>query len=188
MPLFYDNLNDAMSGIFRSSRVDPLVGGQVIVDTVHSELHAGNMFIAAGLIAPHGGELANDGTATVFIVTGTSEAHATWAVRTGGDVEYTLAEGGTITANGTELNSYNMYRGNAGTALTKIYHGGTSGGGWTNLPTYFVPGGAGPLASGGIDRQGLEWILDASTNYRMQVINRSGAAQMIGISVEFYEE
>jgi hypothetical protein len=172
---------------FRRFQFDADTVALITIDYPHHEVHEGSAFTAAGLLSAHASELANDGTVLAAFQVGALPAHIVWSVKCGGDFEYTIYEGGSaVTTTGT-VTPINMNRNSTATAggtLFKISAGASGTALWTD----FVPGGSGPLSPGGQSNRGLEWILAANTFYYMEIINRSGAGQMVGIEAEWYEK
>jgi hypothetical protein len=110
----------------------------------------------------------------------------------GGDAEFRLYEGTTVSANGTAAQPFNALRSSANTTESNHYHTPTvTGVGTQLLPTHFIPGGgvfgAGGAAGGPV-RAGTEIDLKTSTNYLLRVTNITVAAQEIGIEYGYYEE
>lgn len=143
-------------GIFA---VDDTTGALLTIETIHHEVHEGEMFHAGYTVA----SLANENNVDVLLVCGAKEVHATWEVFAGGQVTVTLYEAPTITEGneGTALTEYNMKRASSITALSAVYHTPTVGatGTTTLVNGRILPGGNSPQTRvGGGIRSGAEWI------------------------------
>ena len=156
---------------------------QVVVDSVHHEVHEGEMMHVSYGVS----NLANNASLDVLLTTGVSEVHTVIRYAAGGDANIYLYESPTV-ANGTALTVYNMTRNNSRTAATVAKHTPTvSATGSTALISEFLPGGSGGQAGGGSVRLGTEWILLPSTNYLIRITNLAAGIQQASIAVEFYE-
>jgi len=168
-------------------KIDGTVGGIVVTEHTHHEVHEGEAFNASYLV-PHGSEVANDAAQDFLFVTGTKTAHAFINIAVGGDCDALLYEGTTASANGTGLAELNLNRTSTNTATATAFHTPTVTTEGTLLQQKFLPGGVGPLAPGSSHSAGAEWILKASTKYLVRVTNRSGGAIQLSIMAEWYEE
>lgn len=165
---------------------DPATGAPLIIDTVHHEVHEGEMFHASYT----DGDVADDASVDMLLTVGAKECHATWEVFAGGQVSVYLYEAPTV-ADGTPITIYNMKRASANTPLSTVKHTPTvTATGTTALVNgRILPGGTSPTTRvGGGIRSGTEWILAPDTAYLMRVTNDSGAGIPINVVVEWYEE
>ena len=181
--------------------IDPVTGKPVYVnqytnrmkvdsiDFAHSKVHAGDFYTVSKI----SNAVASSGTLEIFIITGsTYELHMNFNTSAGGDSEFYLFEGTTVSANGTALTPYNNNRVSSNTAEASFYHTPTITGDGTQLYVDFVPGGSGVFGAGGTAggpiRSGTEVILKQSTNYLVRVTNTSGGAIDLSMGLGFYED
>lgn len=165
---------------------DPVTGAPTMIDTVHHEVHEGEMFHAGHTAA----SVANGASVDLLLTTGAKECHTTFEVFAGGQVSVYLYEAPTI-ANGTAITIYNMKRSSANAPLSTVKHTPTvSATGTTALVNgRILPGGSSPQTRvGGGIRQGVEWVLAPDTAYLLRVTNGSGATIAINVGLEWYEE
>jgi hypothetical protein len=152
---------------------DETTGAALVIDTVHHEVHEGEMFHCAYT----NGSVANNGTVDLLLSTGAKEAHS-------------LYEAPTV-ANGTAVAVYNMKRAASNTPLSTVKHTPTvtNVGAAALVNGRILPGGNSPTTRvGGGIRSGAEWILAPNTQYLMRVVNTSGASIAINVVLEWYEE
>ena len=150
----------------------------------HSEIHAGATF-QVSYKSPNAAAIADDGTIEILIRTAaTHEPHLTFVLAAGGDAELVLLEDPGVTAAGTGLTEWNMYRPHARTATVTAFHTPTLVGG-TVFHNSFLPGGSGGNAPGGVARSGSEWIFAPSQDYAIRGINRAGNAQPMSLVVQW---
>lgn len=160
------------------------------LDSVHANVHAG-MFYFGG---HYNNAVAAGANLDILIVTGANyELHFVPVVVSGGDAEFRLYEGVTVSANGTAIPPYNAKRSSSNTTDSNHYHTPTVTAVGTQLiPTNFIPGGSGVFGSGGSGggpvRSGTEIDLKVSTNYLLRVTNISGGAQPVEIGYGYYED
>ena len=153
-------------------------------------MHEGNTFQASQKTAEQS-EIADDETYEMFIIVGDeAEAHFTFMGACGGACEMELFENTTVSNPGTQLTVQNMRRSLHGINLntTLAFEEPTLIAPGDLITGRFVPGGSGPLASGGTAREGTEWPLKVDTNYLIRLTNRSGNAQPASILAQWYEE
>ena len=156
---------------------------QVIIDSVHDEVHEGEMMKCGYSSA----SVANNASLNVLLTTGNAEAHAAIRYSAGGEGQCYLYESPTVSG-GTALSIYNMKRNSTRTAATTAKHTPTvSATGNVALIDEFLPCGSGGQAGGGAVRLGTEWILKPSTDYLLRFTNQAATAQQASIAVEFYE-
>ena len=156
---------------------------QIIIDSVHDEVHEGEMMHVGYSSA----SVANNASLNVLLTTGNAEVHAVIRYSAGGEGQCYLYEAPTV-VNGTGLTIYNMKRTSTRTPATVAKHTPTvSATGSTALVDEFLPGGSGGLAGGGAVRLGTEWILKPDTDYLLRFTNQAATAQQVSIAVEFYE-
>ena len=171
----------------KAVKIDADVGGIVVTDHVHHEVHEGEMFVSSFTV-PHGSEIGNDKSQDFLIVTAAKEAHIFFEVTTGGDAEVLFYEDATTSNDGTGLAELNMNRRSTETAVETVFHTPTVSTTGTLLIHSFVAGGSGPQSSGGASRSDTEWILDTNSKYLLRVTNRSGSAIQLSAVFEWYSE
>ena len=163
--------------------------GALIVDSSPQiDVHEGRAFEAA-YMSPHGSEIANDGSILFLLQVGaTKQMHWTAELSSGGDSELKITRNPTVTNVGTALTAFNMNDASPNTATVVATHTPTvTGGTGTVMLNDFIGGGSGPRATGGDSAPGLERIGARNTNYLIELINRSGGAQMMSIHAQWYE-
>lgn len=175
--------------VLRGIEFDSTTGALVTLETIHHEVHEGEMFH----VGHTNSNVSNGANVDMLLVTGAKEAHAVWEVFAGGQVTVTLYEAPTVTAGneGTALTAYNMKRASTNTPTAAAYHTPTVGatGSVTLVNARILPGGTSPTTRvGGGIRAGSEWILKPSTKYLMRVNNSSGGAIAVNVVMEWYEE
>lgn len=167
---------------------DETTGAALFIDTVHHEVHEGEMFHASHT----NGSVANGVSLDVLLVTGAGvESHVSWEVFAGGLVTIYLYEAATTSAAGTAVPTYNMKRDSLNTPEATVTHTPTvTATGTTALVNWrILPGGNSPTTRvGGGIRSGAEWILSPETQYLLRVTNTSGAAIAVNVGLEWYEE
>lgn len=167
---------------------DETTGAALVIDTVHHEVHEGEMYHASHT----NGSVANGANLDVLLVTGaTVETHASWEVFAGGQVRIYLYEAPTTSANGTALTIYNMKRDSLNTPEALFYHTPTvsATGSVALVNGRILPGGTSPTTRvGGGIRSGAEWILAPGTKYLLRVTNTSGGTIAVNVGLEWYEE
>lgn len=182
--------------ILRRTPFDNTTGALLMVDTIHHEVHEGEMFHAEHTFAT----VANGNSVELLMLTSaTVETHATWEVLAGGLVTVSLFEAPTIEvvdevySEGTPLALYNMKRSAHNTNLPTCYvfysPTVTDAGPDALVNGRILPGGTSPQTRvGGGIRAGTEWIMASETYYLLRVTNGSGGAISISMVVEWYEE
>ena len=165
---------------------DATTGAALIMDTVHHEVHEGEMFHAAYTNS----SVANGANLDLQLTTGAKEAHTTWEVFAGGQVTVSLYEAPT-TSGGTAVTAYNLKRSSTNTPTGAVAHTPTvtATGTVTLVNGRILPGGNSPQTRvGGGIRSGAEWILKPATKYLMRVNNSSGSTIAVNCVLEWYEE
>lgn len=165
---------------------DATTGAALVMETVHHEVHEGEMFHAAYT----NGSVANGANLDLQLTTGAKEAHTTWEVFAGGQVTVSLYEAPT-TSGGTAVTAYNLKRSSTNTPTGAVAHTPTvtATGTVTLVNGRILPGGNSPQTRvGGGIRSGAEWILKPATKYLMRVNNSSGSTIAVNCVLEWYEE
>ena len=151
----------------------------------HQRVHEGTMF-SADCLRGEGNLVADNGTLVMSMTTGASVPHLIFEVSTGGDAEVQLIETASVTV-ASALTSHNRSR-SRGPGLASCAVASTVTPGGTLIFNKFVPGGPGPLASGGNGKPfEQEWILKSSTTYAIVATNRGGATKAMSIGAMWYE-
>lgn len=167
---------------------DEATGAALVIDTVHHEVHEGEMWHAERTVSG----VADAGAVNLLLhVGGAVDAHAVFEVLASGQVTVSLYESPTVNTLGTEVAIYNMDRNITTTAHSQLYHTPsiTTTGSVALVNGRLLPGGTSPQTRvGGGIRQNTEWILAPSRNYLFRVTNNSGSAAIINTVVEWYEE
>ena len=174
--------------------IDDTTGAILTVDTVHHEVHEGEMFHTEHTFA----SVNNSASVDVLFVTGADvETHATWEVMAGGQVTVYLYEAPTLTEVesvpqvGTAVTAYNMKRSSANAPDSDYYYTPTvsATGSTVLINGRILPGGTSPTTRvGGGIRNNTEWILKKNTRYLLRVTNTSGGTIAINTVLEWYEE
>jgi hypothetical protein len=165
------------------SPIDPIVAAVPVIESVHSEIHKGEMYFGSVFEAA----LADDGVLSFSTPDPIGAAvHFTFAAACGGDAEVELLEGHTVSG-GDAITIRNMKRDKADSGLAALKDT-TIGGTPVTLAHVSLPGGSGPHAGGGSvgSRANMEWITDAAKSYAIRVTNRSGGNAATSIVVNFY--
>ena len=190
MPADYTNLESSETYLARwLANADATTGAALMMDTIHHEVHEGEMFKAEYTPAA---AVANGGTVQFVITTGTKESHFQFGVNAGGACSIYLFEGATATG-GTALPIYNFYRDATNTEETTIVHSPTAGTAGTVaiIDGRYLASGTGAAQNarvGGGLQSGVEWILGTAQTYMLNVVNSSGGTVPINTVFEFYEE
>lgn len=156
-------------------------GAWLTFDLGHERIHLGQVFHAGTINTA----LGNGATALLTVKAGTAQPHMFWSLGVGGNSTFRLIEGGTV-AGSAAVTAYNRNRGASGTPLATIVSGGTLTGG-TALTYTYIPGGSGGQRQGSGSRADSEWIGEVSRNYTFEVVNSSGGAAGVSITVDWYE-
>lgn len=165
---------------------DETTGAPNVIDTVHHEVHEGEMFHAGHTFS----SVANGANADLLFTLGAKEAHTTFEVFAGGQVSVSLFEAPTV-ADGTTVPIYNMKRSSTNTPLATVKHTPTvtATGSTALVNGRILPGGNSPQTRvGGGIRQNVEWILAPTESYLLRVTNSSGTTIAVNIGLEWYEE
>lgn len=166
---------------------DDTTGAIVMMDTIHHEVHEGEMFLAEHSVA----SVADGGTVRLVLSSGTAkQPHVSFNVSAGGACQVYLFEGSTSTG-GTAVTSYNYNRTSSRAATMTVAHTPSAGtaGTVTLINGRYLAGGNSPTTRiGGGIRQSVEFIFAPSTKYFLDTINKSGSAISINVATEWYEE
>lgn len=166
---------------------DDLTGALSVIDIVHHEIHEGELYHVS-YKSPDAAPVADNGTVTFLITTGTKYCHLIPLPAAGGDAEYEFLEGTTYTG-GTGMVVRKKYRSlGDGDNTAVVRRDVTVTGAGTLLENDFLPGGRGGNAIGSVGGQRSEWILIPSTNYLCRLTNRAGNVQPMSLTIEWYEE
>ena len=188
MARLYRDFGDFQTEVVSLAPFDESTGAAIVIDTIHHEVHEGEMWHAERTALA-----VADGASVDLLmhVGGAIENHTVFEVLASGQVTVSLWESPTFGALGTAMTPYNMRRSITETSRSQIYHTPTitSTGSVALVDGRLLPGGTSPTTRvGGGIRQGVEWILAPGTYYLLRVRNNSGAAATINTIVEWYEE
>lgn len=166
---------------------DSILGAAEVIDTLHSEVHAGHLWS----FGHYNASVGNGANLDVHILTGAAIPHLDFVVSAGGAATATLYEGTTVSNNGTLLMQYNHRRVSQvfGSGLSAWHTPTATGTGVQCFPTLYVAGGTSPTTRvGGATRQTVELNLLASTRYLLRVNNSSGGNVALSMMATYYEE
>lgn len=153
------------------------------IDDLHAMTHRGRVYDASHVVEG----VADDNTLEFLVLTDdTSVAHIRALVATGGDAEFQVYEGPTVTDEGTSLSAINRNRRSSRAAKTQVWHTPTLSADGTELFDAFLPGGERRRATGaggGFE----EYVLASNTYYLFRATNRSGGNDTLGIHLTWYE-
>lgn len=165
----------------------------IILDSTHKNLHDGWMWHCWQKNAD-GAAVADNGqqnwVCDLSAVTDNEHIHVVWEAEAGGDAEVQVWEAVTYEG-GSAFTPLNMNRSSERAAPTgSVFKSGatittTSA---TQLDGIWIPGGVRNQSVGGSSRGGNEWVFMASKRYAIMLINRSGGAKDMSLSITFYED
>lgn len=159
-------------------------GYLIVIDSVHNEVHEGEMFHTNHIFS----SVANGGNADTMLHTLDGEYHTMFSVSVGGAVDVFLYEDVVVTDSGTAVTSYNMNRTSTKESDLVVTHTPTVSSTGTTLVSKFIPGGSSQQTRiGGDTRTATEWLLKPNTNYMIRINNVSGTTIRASISIEFYK-
>lgn len=175
-----------MSGV-QDSLIDDVVGGVIVVDSVHHEVHESGVFG----VSLYDGNLADDGYLHVLFKTRGMTAHTAFSAACGGDAYVRLSETPTVSDNGSNLQERNLNRivvagVRRDTAKAVIYSGPTFSDPGIILYEEIIPGGTKSQASGGAARSNIERVLSGDYDYLLSLQNIAGAAKPASILIQWY--
>ena len=170
--------NNELIQLWLSGQIKPSIFGPI-----HHSTHLGRAFYGGGLFSG----TASGGLVNLLLINHESDSNFLWSVASGGDVYITLIENPTISASGTPLALFNRNR-NSPIVTSNLLFQGASFSGGTYHPTFFVPGGSGPLAGGGRVSSDDEILLMYDVPYVLQIRNVTSQAQDVGVLVDVYSE
>lgn len=165
---------------------DTTTGALLTIDTIHHEVHEGEMFHAEYTNT----NVANNGSVDLLLTVGVKEAHFVFALNAGGQCLAYVYEAPTSTG-GTAVAAYNMHRSIATAPLTTVTYAPTvTATGSTAIVDGRLLAGGNSVQTriGGGVRTNTEWILKPSTKYLLRVTNTSGGAVAVNVALEWYEE
>lgn len=161
---------------------DPHTGGMVVQDSVHQQIHRGILF-STDIV-----DLTLGSSSTLeVLITANCGAHMRITAAVGSDATIEFFENPTVTAAGTPTDIYNRNRFSTKTPGCVVTSGPTVTVDGTQLENMFVPGGTGPLASGGAGDFWNEWILKTNNTYLVRLTNISVGAAPMQLQLDWYE-
>ena len=161
-------------------------GSAGVIDHFHRRIHGSKAYHFNHTFAGVG----NGSTVRMHIKTPAAlELHTDFTIVAVGNMDISIVEGSTFTANGTAKSVYNLNRTTPTATGASVWH----------TPTVLVPGTAiyamttpsgalGTSRLGAMVRNGTEIILAPDTEYTIDILNNSGVAADIFIAGEYYEE
>jgi len=164
---------------------DPITGLLSVMDSVHHEVHEGEMFAFE-----RSASISNGANMDIRFKTGAKRVHTGLSIAAAGQCVVSLYEAATISA-GTPLSIYNMNRTSSNSPLSSAFHTPTVGatGSVALVDGRLIAGGSTVQTRiGGAARIGSEYILKPNTEYLLRITNTSGVAAVINPVFEFYEE
>lgn len=159
------------------------------IDSAHRNIHEGFSYHATGRVA----SLANGASLEMLIVTGAlCFPHINSALFSLADspADIETYKDTTVSANGTEVPSWNRNLNSSNVAGCKLYSGPTITADGEQIHDRFIPdtGGTGINDVGTISPNfGEEWILTPSSNFMIRLTNNSGGAIQLSFEMLWYE-
>jgi hypothetical protein len=162
---------------------------QVVIDSVHEEVHEGKFF-SGGY---YNSSVANN--AAIDLLVQSSSAHYTHVkmrVAGGGDMTVQIYENATFSSAGTSVTMTNHNRASSKSFSGTVTHTPTITGTGSQINgTSYIPGGpsgggAGSAHAGSDFSYNNEFILDKSKNYLFRITNVSGGAIKMSAAIEGY--
>jgi hypothetical protein len=171
----------------KKALIDPY-GGMISMNRNHHEVHEGHFYTFGRTFLA----VADDATVRVrFLTSANKEFHYGVEITAEGKALVKELEGTTYTDNGTEITPVNNNRSSSSVAELTAYHTPTvdvAGDELTPGNGILLVGGLGPNSIGGDIKPGEEFIAKVSTDYVIEVQNKSGQAKDITIEIAGYEE
>jgi len=132
--------------------------------------------------------VSDDATLEMLIkTTATQSAHTRIAAGCGGDAQFEIFEGTTVSDDGTPIDVWNRNRFSSNTAQTTTFSSPTISDSGTSVHYSFIFGGSGGKAAGGTGSGFDEWILKTDEIYLVRLTNKSGQTHPASIELNFYE-
>lgn len=157
----------------------------VMADVNHVRLHEARAYYVYYLNGD-ANPLANDASIDIAIAWASGKLpHLVFDVNCGGDAEFTIYEGATVTG-GTSFTAINRYRPSTDLSSSAALINPTVTSTGTALTGSFLAGGSGGQA-GGADAFSFQYVLKPLTTYLFRLTNRSGQAHMAHVMIEWYE-
>jgi len=158
--------------------------GLVTIDTIHNQVHEGNVYLATllddNVLAA--GEL----DISIVVASGAVGNHLFLRASSGGDASAHLYEGVT-TSGGFNMDLVNRDRASLNTPMGDVLiwdNATVSISGATLLKETLIPGGSfAALSTGGAIAEANGWILRHNTNYLYRVTNLTGAAEPVAVGL-----
>jgi hypothetical protein len=157
----------------------------VMADVNHVRLHEARAYYVYYLNGS-ANQLANDASIDIAIAWASGKLpHLVFDVNCGGDAEFTIYEGATVTG-GTSFTAINRYRTSTNVSASASLINPTVTSTGTALTGEFLAGGSGGQA-GGASAYSFQYVLSPLTTYLFRLTNRSGQAHMAHMMIEWYE-
>jgi hypothetical protein len=156
--------------------------GNPVADEPHSRIHQGKMFSACHLVEG----VANDASILLAITTPADDyPHLSVFPSCSGLAYFTIFED-VLFSGGSVVPVFNHKRYSDNEFGGTVIHTPTVLTVGAQLAEFLMPGGERNSAVGSAPDFGLEWILNNSTTYLMQLTNKSGQAASLHMGIAFY--
>jgi len=163
--------------------IDDTVSGAVVIDVMHREIHEGNAFTA--FISDLA--LADDASINI-VLTSTASVHLRVEGEVGGDSQFFMYEGPTLATGGTDFTPIALNREINSASATTVGINAEYGATGTTILDRIIPAGTGIAGIAGSTGSDNEYILMPNTIYMIRIENEAGAAELAGITLNWYEE
>jgi hypothetical protein len=154
---------------------------QIGISYEHFKLHQGEMFNVSIIFT-------NTAAAGIKEVTmecpSGQEQHVKMAITGEFKAELYLKEACTVTANGTGITAFNLYRGSSIVSSCTFYHTPTAATG-TTIDSYAIGSGGFRGGVGGEARREAEWILE-DDKYLIRAKNTSATTSTLAFNFQYY--
>lgn len=148
----------------------------------HGRIHEGKMFHMCHLVR----QIANNGSILIGLTTAPQKLTNIFSLPVaGGLAEFNLHEGA-VYSGGTPVQAHNLKRNSTAEYAGSLVHTPTVATLSHTLMQRVVPGGQGGNSVGSESPMDTEWLLAPSTSYLYELINRSGVANDMSLSLLFY--
>jgi len=168
---------------------DAYTFADTIIDVVHRHTHDGMVFHTSGKVT---GMVDTDVDNFLVKANGGAPHFQRFRITAGrGDIDVQVYEDVVVSADGSALASNNTNRFSSNSAVMTLHSGPTITDDGTLIHTTWLPPtstGVGQTASGLVgETNGEEWILHASKQYLVRLINNSGATIAYAYEMLWYE-
>lgn len=157
------------------------------VNLAHNLVHSGQLFEVSHIYPT----ILNNTSATFYIACGANEVHCVFVAAVEGASEFRFYENPTISLTGTSLVPKSFNRVTETSYLSTWAYDTVTNTVGSLLTESFLPAGTKNKLTGGQSGglpSGAEWILKPNTDYLLELINKSGANEIVSLDAIFYEE